>query len=153
MESISAKYLAAIESTGGLAEVVPDRARWKLLQDWRQVYAATQHSVTGKWTYRGFGWHAFSFGYARALHGERADLAYKALAPPHRLIVCPQDAVLTAFQVIGGSLPDFRPTRRDIYVWPDGLGWTMAFTHEDGNSGPYFSRREWMMEFPLPGGK
>lgn len=46
--------------------------------------------------------------------------------------------------IVGGRLPDFRSLYDDIYVWPDGLEWTMAFTHEDNYLGPYFSRREWV---------
>jgi hypothetical protein len=49
-----------------------------------------------------------------------------------------------AVEIIDGKLPDFRNSGLDIYVWPDGLEWTMAFTHEDGWFGPYFSRREWI---------
>jgi hypothetical protein len=59
-------------------------------------------------------------------------------------MICPQDERLPAFEIVRRSLPDFENSGQDIYVWPNGLDWTMAFTHEDGWLGPYFSRREWI---------
>ena len=89
-------------------------------------------------------WHVFSFGHARALEGEKAAVAYDSLESPLAFIVCPEDGDAPAFRVTGGTLPQLRATGMDVYVWPEDLTWTMAFTHEDGYCGPYFSRREWM---------
>ncbi len=107
-------------------------------------YAVWLHAVTGKWILLGFDWHVFSYHHARALARMKASLTYARLTPPPRFIICPHDERLPAFEVICGSLPDFTNSGQDIYVWPDGLDWTMAFTHEDGWFGPYFSRREWI---------
>ena len=40
-------------------------------------------------------------------------------------------------------LTDLRPdnlTGQDVYVFPENMAWTMAFTHEDGLLGPYFAQ-------------
>ena len=108
------------------------------------MYAAGLHEVTGKWTWLGFDWHVFSYKHARALAREHAMLAYAKVGAASRFVVCPHDERLPAFEIVGASLPDFRNSGLDIYVWPDDLAWTMAFTHEDGSFGPYFSRREWV---------
>lgn len=97
-------------------------------------------------TWLGYDWHVFSYRHARALARGRAMLTYAALSPPARCIVCPRDDRLPAVEINGGSLPDFRNSCLDVLVWPDGLDWTMAYTHEDGWFGPYFSRREWVDE-------
>ena len=133
----------ALEAAGGRHNIIPMRRRHELLQEWRHVYAAWLHVVTGKWTYRGYDWHVFSYNHARALAREKASFAYATLGPPSSYIVCPHDERLPALTVVGGLLADFKNSGLDIYVWPDDLAWTMAFTHEDGWFGPYFSRREW----------
>jgi hypothetical protein len=44
--------------------------------------------------------------------------------------VVPEGGILTAYLCVAGRLPNFRLLLEDIYVWPDDLSWTMAFTHE-----------------------
>jgi hypothetical protein len=139
-----ANFDEAIESAGGLAVMIPSRRRREILQEWRRVYAARLHAITGKWTWLGYDWHVFSYRYAQAYARERASIAYESLEPPARTIVCPHDGLLPAFEIVNGKLPDFRSHGLDITIWPEGFEWTMAFTHEDGWLGPYFSRREWM---------
>ncbi len=134
----------ALDAAGGQRELISLRRRREILSAWRHVYAAELHAIRGQWTWLGFDWHVFSHRYARAFAREEAWLTYESLSSPSRFIVCPHDDRLPAFEIIGGSLPDFRNSGQDLYVWPDGLDWTMAFTHEDGWFGPYFSRREWI---------
>ncbi|MBI1187183.1 MAG: DUF4275 family protein [Alphaproteobacteria bacterium] len=149
MRSHYADYSDLLDACGGRRDVLETRFRWQALQAWRHVYAARLHAGTGKWTWRGFDWHVFSYRYAPALHGERAAIAYAALDAPPAFFVCPQndDARSPAFRIEGGTLPDLRPIRWDILVWSEDFDWTMAFTHEDGFCGPYFSRREWVAPY------
>jgi hypothetical protein len=139
-----AEFDEALDAAGGRCDPIPIRRRRALMQEWRQVYAARLHAATGKWTRLGFEWHVFSYGHARALKGHQSWFAYSALSPPSPLIICPQDDRLPAFEVADGLLPDFRDSGLDLYVWADVLEWTMAFTHEEGWLGPYFSRSEWI---------
>lgn len=140
-------YLDIIEACHGQQQRLDLRLRWELLQGWRHVYAAGLHAATGKWRRPDFEWHVFSFRYARAIEGEKAAAAYASINVPPSFIVCPEDEDedTPAFRIAGGTLPSLRQTGLDIYVWPDDLAWTMAFTHEDGFCGPYFSRREWVL--------
>jgi hypothetical protein len=82
--------------------------------------------------------------HARAVARGEASFAYKSLSRTRCSIICPQDERLPAFEIVRRSPPDFENSGQDIYVWPDGLDWTMAFTHDDGWLGPYFSGREWI---------
>ena len=134
----------ALNAAGGRREVIPTRRRYELLQEWRHVYACWLHITTGKWTYRSYDWHVFSYKHAPAVARDKAVFTYTSLSPPPRFIICPHDERLPALEILDGLLPDFHNSGLDIYVWPDSLDWTMAFTHEDGWFGPYFSRREWI---------
>jgi hypothetical protein len=60
----------------------------------------------------------------------------------------PEAPEYPAYRCEGARLPDLSHTTTDVYVWPDDVAWTMAFTHEAAalGLGPYFSRREWVAE-------
>ncbi len=140
-----ADYLDIIEACHGRRQDLDRKLRFELLQEWRQVFAARLHAATGKWKRTGYPeWDVFTFPRFRAITGEKAAVAYASLDVPPSFIVCPEDEYTGTFRIIGGTLPNLRPTGLDVYVWPDDLAWTMAFTHEDGLFGPYFSRREWV---------
>ncbi|MCY1015537.1 DUF4275 family protein [Pyxidicoccus sp. MSG2] len=140
----TADYIEVLSRCGGSFQELPRRERWRLMQAWRDVYAASLHAQTGAWKRGELDWHVFSFGHAHALRGSKAQHAY-ALEPPGALLVIPESEALPAVRLEGEGLPDFSLLRQDLYVWPPDLAWTMAFTHElPGGNGPYFSRREWM---------
>jgi hypothetical protein len=136
-------FQSVLDECGGQTEPIARIERDKLLQTWREVYAAPYHDAQGRWRLSQFEWHVFSFGYTRALNGERAVAAYSDQSAPS-LIICPEDGRKPAWKLTDGNLPDFRKWGGDVYVWPDDLSWTMAFTHEGGlGLGPYFSQMEW----------
>jgi hypothetical protein len=51
---------------------------------------------------------------------------------------------LPAVEIVEGSLSDFMNSGLNIYVWPGGLDWAMAFTYENDWFGSYFSRPVWV---------
>jgi hypothetical protein len=57
-------------------------------------------------------------------------------------IVCAHHERLRALEIVEGSLPDFKKSGLDIYVWPGGFDWAMAFIYENDWFGSYFSRCE-----------
>ncbi len=128
-----------ILSRCGAFEVLPDKERWKLMQAWREAYARALHTLTGKWSRDGFDWHVFSFEHTPASSGTRALEAYRA-ERPEVLIVIPQFKKFPAVRLHVQVLPEF--PRTDVYVFPENLSWTLAFTHEQSSGlGPYFSRQ------------
>ena len=134
----------AIAAASGQAFLLTTSNRRELIQGWREVYAVGLHAATGKWIKLGYDWHVFSYGHARALARNQAEAVYAQLPRENRTIVCPHDNRLSAYEIVGGHPPDFRTQGLDITIWSADLAWTMAFTHEDGWLGPYFSRRVWV---------
>jgi hypothetical protein len=136
-----ADYLQELDACGEW-EPLSSRERSRQMRAWRQVFAQALHQTTGKWKHRGFDWHLFSYEFAPALNGDEAFSAY-GLITPDEVFVIPEDSRLDAVCLLANHLPNFRPQRGDVTVWPRSLNWTMAFTHEESlGLGPYFCRRE-----------
>lgn len=136
------EYEEVLSGSGGQFEILERRPRWQLLQLWREVYAAQVHEATGSWKLGQFEWHIFNTNYVRSLRGGRAVMAYLE-QHAQTVIVCPEEPSLPAVRLTHGRRPSF--PGYDVYIWPEDLAWTMAFTHEESMGlGPYFSRRDWM---------
>ena len=115
------------------------------MQCWREVFAASLHEARGKWRLGEFSWHVFSFGFARALSGEKAVHEYTAQPLSPFFLLPEENTGLPAYFCMSDRWPDLRQLELDVYVSPEGLAWTMAFTHEASSGlGPYFSRAEWL---------
>jgi hypothetical protein len=143
------EYQTALERCGGSQEILDRKKRWHWMQRWREVYASALHAATGSWKLGKFDWHVFSHPYARALNGQKAMLAYEE-ERPKVLLICPEYEVLPAVRLlVAKRKPSFRQESGDVYVFPEDLSWTVAFTHEESlELGPYFSRREWIADGP-----
>lgn len=63
---------------------------------------------------------------------------------------CPEHEHLPAVRLqVAKRKPSFRQESGDVYVFPEDLSRTVAFTHEESMElGPYFSRREWVEDRP-----
>lgn len=109
---------------------------------WCQAFLGDVLTATGTYRYRGFHWHAFSYEFTRAQSGKAALEAYRALeAQP--VLVIPEDwRHSCGVRCLGPGLPDLVEAGDDLYVFPESLDWSMAFTHEYPRCGPYFVRRE-----------
>ena len=132
------------ESAGAEVIGLERRDRWKLMQKWRETFAKNVKDRTGKWVYQGCHWHTFSFSwkFTKAKEGARAlDLYLKETNT--ELVVIPESEEEEAFRIQGCVPIDFSPSGRDLYVFPLSFQWTMAFTHEQPDTGPFFCRKEW----------
>ena len=130
---------AAIAAGAHISEI-PRQEAWRLLQAWREVYCAPIHAATGKWTRGGFGWHTFSDGHFPSLRGRRALEQYSA-QESNDLLVLPEDDHEKAIRCTSRVPVNFSEMG-DIYIAPSSFAWTMVFTHEDPEYGPYFARSE-----------
>ena len=127
-----------------------DRSRTQqrdLMQEWRTVYAASLYAATGKWRLHELDWHVFSYEHSRAVSGCKALDVYREEQPDSFLVLPEEASRLPGLHCRGTRLPNFMPYFVDIYIFPEDLSWTMAFTHEADTSmelGPFFCRREWI---------
>jgi hypothetical protein len=126
------------------AEVVElaQHERWSWQQRWRETYAQTVKIRTGKWVYSGYDWHAFSWKFTVARQGADAVALYLA-ERDRSLIVVPESIRLAAFRLERASPIDFTACMEDIEIFPPDLKWTVAFTHEQPDIGPFFCRAQW----------
>jgi len=112
------------------------------MQAWREIFARAVKTQTEKWVHLGYEWHAFSYDFARSKSGVSGLALYLAEAAPEAYVV-PEDERDEAFVCHAPAPIDFSDCRTDILVFPPDFHWTVAFTHEQPELGPYFSRAEW----------
>jgi hypothetical protein len=122
-------------AAGASATEIPRKEAWRLFQTWCEVYCASIHAATGNWAPDGIGWHTFSGGYFPSVRGHRAFDQYLAQNSTD-LLVLAEDA---AIRCTCSKPVDFSGLG-DVYVAPSSFDWTMVFTHEHPDYGPYFAR-------------
>ena len=110
---------------------------------WRRIYARATKQKTGRWVNGGYDWHSFSFEHTKSVDLEAAKEHYRERRDT-RLILLPDGHGSGRAEglIVEGPPPDLG--RTDYLVFPPNLDWTMAFTHEDGWLGPYYSCRDWV---------
>jgi hypothetical protein len=155
------RWLRALEAElagiGVTHESIPPEETNTIVRRWRETFAARVYETTGQWVHAGFDWHAFSSGIAYAIDGQAAEHAYREawakLKPPG----IPRPYYLVAQSALSGEQVAYRcrslePPHlgdRDELVTPLDFSWTMAFTHEQGWIGPFFTAPAWARMAPL----
>lgn len=109
-----------------------------LQRAWRKIFAMSTFEKTGKWRYRGHDWHSFSYEFHTHIDGGKAIKAYSR-TKAFVFYIVPEDEPLHAYECRGRKLPDLSSLNQDIYVFPPDLAWTMVFTHEQPEMGPYYA--------------
>lgn len=113
-------------------------------RQWRETFALAVKEATGRQVHRGYHWHAFSYGFTYAVARDEAHAAYRAVwntFGEQELLLLPQGDERLAYRCIAPEPLEL--TGSECLVCPPGFAWTMAFTHEDGLFGPYFTTEEW----------
>ena len=87
-----------------------------------------------------FAWHVFSYNVVRATRGAQAVADYEAAAEnaDDFFVIASESSRIEAGRVRGPA-PFFHGS--DITISPPDFSWTMAFTHEEPELGPYFALR------------
>lgn len=132
--------IGAAAAAGAHVSKIPRKEAWRLLQAWREIYCAPIHAATGKWARGGIGWHTFSGDHFPSVRGQRALEQYRA-QESNGLLVLPESDHETAIRCTSSAPVDFSGMG-DVYIAPTSFEWTMVFTHEDPDFGPYFARAE-----------
>jgi hypothetical protein len=141
--------LDALLDAAGIVHVLDDREAGAFQQRWRETYCRQLHADEGSWSVGGFDWHVFSGGFARRIADGAALEAFRA-EPDGEVVVVSSWTKESPEGWVLARKPQLEELRRDLTVSPRSLAWTMAFTHEHGWLGPYFSRAEWQQEPDVP---
>lgn len=110
----------------------------EVCREWLQRFAARVRRQEGSWVFKGFKWHGFSYGIETCLAGESALRAYQSTKG--RFFLFDENESFgflckTPFPV----RPDLSQFRTDIYLVDSDFSWTMVFTHEQPEIGPFFA--------------
>ncbi len=116
---------------------IPEKESASIRERWLDLYAARVKKETGAWIHNRFRWHGFSCGFQDAVAGSDALTAYKNMWPAPYIVFDEEDT--WAYACTSDSYPDLTPQRADIYVAHHNMKWTMVFTHEQPDIGPYLA--------------
>ncbi len=112
-------------------------------RQWRETFASAVKGATGRYVHLGFHWHAFSYGFTYAVARDEAHAAYLAVwstSGEQELLLLPEQDSRLAWRCMAPKPLEL--TGSECLVRPPGFEWTMAFTHEDGLFGPYFTTED-----------
>lgn len=105
--------------------------------DWLATYALRVKKNTGAWIHNGFRWHGFSYGLQSAITGSDAVVGYQKQWPASYVVFNENND--WAYSCTSDRYPDFTSFQADIYVAHHNMKWTMVFTHEQPDLGPYLA--------------
>ena len=128
--------ITELEKFGVAATVILGRDFRATNQQMLKAFFTQAKQATGKWVHGGYRWHAYSLGHQEALKGEAAASTYTEQDATHFFVLY-EDADFL-FNCTAASLPDLRPLKNDIYIFPHSIAWLYSMTHERGY-GPYFA--------------
>ncbi len=111
----------------------------EVIQYWHRTFAGNVKKSTGSWIHNRFRWHGFSYGYQNARAGDEAFNAYKNQWPAPYVVF--DEDINWSYSCVSGSYPDFTSFSADIYVAHHNMKWTMVFTHEQPDIGPFFAEQ------------
>ncbi len=118
-------------------------AEWSLVHSqWTAAFRAPKRTADNHPVTDDYLWHRFSFGVHPSLEFDPAQHEYERQAVKGRWFLLSAWKAASFGYECTGPLPNLRPLRADLLVFPRDPAWTMAFTHEDGHCGPYFAVRK-----------
>jgi len=130
--------------TDSIVEVLTSEGIEQVMNQWESVYCPLSKKEKEKIYFNDYKWHVFSNDAYASITGEKALEEYnKQIA---RLFYVIPEVTVWPNEVafICNKLPpsNLMAKSKDFYVFPKNLAWSMAFTHEHGWLGPYFSKHK-----------
>ena len=106
---------------------------------WLKTFASLVKKEHGVSIYRDYRWHGYSYRIEPCMSGKEALEKYRNQrnAPFYVFSESLSYCALCEAEMY----PDLSGLRRDVYVAHHKLEWTMAFTHEQPQIGPFFAER------------
>ena len=123
-------------NTVGYEKLCPPEQE-RISKQWQLVFAKNVKMETGEWIYNRFRWHGFSLGYQKAVEGAEALKAYQSQWPAQFIVFDENNT--WSYRCASNVYPDFSSLGADIYVAHQNMKWTIAFTHEQPDIGPFFA--------------
>ncbi len=111
----------------------------EISKEWAQHYAKEVKKQTGNWIHERFRWHGFSYGFEQSKSGRDALKAYLDQWPAKFVIF--DESLSFCYLCNAPCYPDFSSLAADTYVSHHNMKWTMVFTHEQPEIGPFFADR------------
>ena len=110
-----------------------------VVQRWHSAFAGNVKKETGSWVQKRFRWHGFSYEYQKAHSGGEAFSAYHNQWPAPYFIF--DEDLNWSYGCASDAYPDLTSFDADIYVAHHNMKWTMVFTHEQPDIGPFFAEK------------
>ena len=116
-------------------EIAPEQ-REEVVKRWLHTFARSVKKTTGSWVYEGFMWHGFSWEFEEAIEGQKALSKYLGQWPAPFLVF--DEDQTWCYRCKSETYPDLTCLGADVYVAHHNMKWTMVFTHEQPDIGPFF---------------
>lgn len=122
----------------GTESIVDEELAISIAKKWHELYLPENKKWAHKKSAQGFRWETIAF----SSEGEKAQEEYDSHVARTFYIMSEEfgEENYTLYET--DSKPDVNAfeIKFDCYVFPKNLAWSMAFTHESGWLGPYFSK-------------
>ena len=128
-----------LEELGLNPELLGTKESYAFSKRWLEMFAEAVKEKHGKYVYRGFRWHGFSYGIQVCTEGADAMSMYLSQWPAPYVIF--DEELTTCARCVSAKYPDLTSLHADPYVSHENLKWTMVFTHEQPEIGPFFAER------------
>ncbi len=109
-------------------------------QNWLDAFASRVKEISGSWIVGEYKWCAFDRDIQKSKKGSEAFRSYYN-QPIHEYFII-NESCSYCFLCRSEKYPDFSDLHEEIYIAATNMEWTMAFTHEPYNFGPYFVKYE-----------
>jgi hypothetical protein len=120
---------------------LPRNERTEVCRRWLKHFAARVKRQEGSWIYRGYKWHGFSYGIEPCRSGGAAWDAYRDTKGKFYLFDEGENYGYLC-QTLLPFRPDLSQVRSDSYLTAVTFAWTMVFTHEQPEIGPFFAEAD-----------
>lgn len=135
----AAKMERFLQQRVSLLEHLDSEAIAEFSRAWLSAFALNTKKERSQRGYRGFKWECFlGSGHKARVEGAVAMTRYynQWQAP----FVAFNEAGTWGFKCTSDAYPDLTDLHDDIYVTHHNMKWTMAFTHEQPDIGPFFCK-------------
>ena len=123
-----------------ICEAVSQKEAFAIQQSWLETFASKVKKEKGKYVFRGLKWHGFSYDIQPCVHGMKAFTEYtNQWTAPYYVF---DEELNECWLCTSETYPDLSVLHDDLYITHHNMKWTMVFTHEHPDLGPYFALKE-----------